>query len=252
MASLTTDAIVLHAFDYLETSRILRLATRELGVQSVIARGARRSTKRFGAALDLFASGIAEIHARDGRELQQLTSFDVTNPRPSLGLDLDRFSSASMLAELGLRFAVAEEQGSLFGSLSDALDVLTTRSGGDARATGLGRAWHLIAAMGFAPSIDMCCVCHEPVSAGETATFSYPEGGIVCQRCAGAVRGGRRLPPEARTAIRDWLSGDDKSPVDAAVMRAHARLLREFVSHHISDGGELKAFSGWTRRFDHS
>lgn len=250
MASITTDAIVLHAFDYLETSRILRLATRELGVQSVIARGARRSSRRFGAALDLFASGTAEIHSKAGRELQQLTTFDVTNPRPSLGLDLDRFSGASMLAELGLRFAVAEEQGNLFASLSEALDVLTTRSGVGARSTALGRAWHLIAAMGFAPSIDLCCVCHEPLPADEAALFSYPEGGVVCERCAPVVRSGRRLPAEARGTIREWLRGDDLSHSDAAVMRAHARLLREFVVHHISDGAELRAFSGWTRRFD--
>ena len=34
-----TDALVLHLFDYLESSRIVRVATRELGVQSVLARG---------------------------------------------------------------------------------------------------------------------------------------------------------------------------------------------------------------------
>jgi DNA repair protein RecO (recombination protein O) len=39
--TLATDAIVLHAFDYRETSRIVRLATRDVGMVSVIARGAR-------------------------------------------------------------------------------------------------------------------------------------------------------------------------------------------------------------------
>ena len=51
---LVTDAIVLHAFDYLESSRILKLVTRDAGVRSVLARGARKSKKRFGAALDLY------------------------------------------------------------------------------------------------------------------------------------------------------------------------------------------------------
>ena len=43
MSLLVTDAIVLHSADYLESSRIFRLATREAGVQSVLARGARSS-----------------------------------------------------------------------------------------------------------------------------------------------------------------------------------------------------------------
>ena len=35
MALLATDAIVLHSFDYLESSRILRLVTREAGVRQL-------------------------------------------------------------------------------------------------------------------------------------------------------------------------------------------------------------------------
>ena len=47
MPLVETDAIVLHVFDYSETSRILRLATRDAGLQSVLARGARRSKSRW-------------------------------------------------------------------------------------------------------------------------------------------------------------------------------------------------------------
>lgn len=249
MVLVTTDAVVLHAFDYLETSRIIRLATRDAGVQSVIARGARRSKKRFGTALDLFASGVAEIHTKAGRELQQLTTFDVTRARPSLGLDLDRFASASMLAELGLKFAGGEEQGSLFGALTGALDALHGRTGADARVTALGRAWHIVASLGFAPAIDICCVCDQPVSPDEPALFSHPDGGIACPRCAGDIHGGRRLPSEARSALRAWLAGDEIINSDAQVQRAHVRLLREFATYHLSDGAELRAFASWMQRF---
>ena len=72
MPALRTDAVVLHMFDYLETSRILKLATREAGVQSVLARGARTSKKRFGSALGLFAEGQAQIQVNPGRELHTL------------------------------------------------------------------------------------------------------------------------------------------------------------------------------------
>src|SRR5262245_11311442 len=102
--ALVTDAIVLHAFDYLESSRILKLATREAGVRSVLARGARRSKGRFGSALDLFAQGSAELHVKHGRELDTLSGFDVTRARPLLAGHLERFSGASAIAELVLRF----------------------------------------------------------------------------------------------------------------------------------------------------
>jgi DNA repair protein RecO (recombination protein O) len=55
----STPAVVLHAFDYSETSRIVRLATREAGVQSALARGAKRSRSRYGSAFGLVAEGVA-------------------------------------------------------------------------------------------------------------------------------------------------------------------------------------------------
>src|SRR6266446_6483311 len=69
MPLLATDAIVLHSFDYLESSRIFRLVTRDGGVRSVLAKGARRSSRRFGSALDLFAQGSAQLYAKPGRDL---------------------------------------------------------------------------------------------------------------------------------------------------------------------------------------
>src|SRR6185369_1438860 len=98
MAILATDAIVLHAFDYLESSRILRLVTRDGGVRSVLARGARSSRKRFGAALDLYAQGTADLQTKAGRDLDTLAAFDVVRARHQLAADLARFAGASVIA----------------------------------------------------------------------------------------------------------------------------------------------------------
>src|SRR3978361_1459664 len=94
-----TQAIVLHAFDYLETSRILRLLTPDAGVQSVLARGARNSRKRFGGGLDLFAEGEVQLQTREGRDLHTLAGFDASKGRASVGENLSRFTAAAALAE---------------------------------------------------------------------------------------------------------------------------------------------------------
>ncbi|MDQ6829771.1 MAG: DNA repair protein RecO, partial [Gemmatimonadota bacterium] len=114
-----TDAIVLHAFNYSETSRILRLATRDAGVVSVLARGARRSKSRFGSALDLFAEGVAHLAMKDGRDLQTLAGFDVVRSRAGLGTELVRFAGASAVAELMLRFGSEDPNSPLFDALSE-------------------------------------------------------------------------------------------------------------------------------------
>src|ERR1043166_1364673 len=128
-----TEAIVLHGFDYLESSRILRLVTRDAGVRSVLARGARASKKRFGSGVDLYAQGTAEFHTKPGRERDTLASFEVRRSRPQLAADLARFTGAGAIAELTLRFTRDLADPGLFDAVSDALDAITAAASHRAR-----------------------------------------------------------------------------------------------------------------------
>ncbi|MFP5354660.1 MAG: DNA repair protein RecO [Gemmatimonadota bacterium] len=247
MPLVTTDAVVLHAFDYLESSRIIRLATRDAGLQSVIARGARTSRRRFGMGLDLFASGSAQIQWNPGRELQQLVGFDLATARGALAADLERFSAASALAELVLRFAAGDESGEVFAELTRALDAVADASPARARDRGLAAAWRVVASLGFAPSLDRCSICHAPLADDGHVTFTRAAGGAVCPSCAGGVPRGRALPAEAWAALRAWIAGRDVAVEDPAMRRAHLRLLREFLEQHLSDGRPLRAFETWER-----
>ena len=242
-----TDAVVLHAFDYLESSRIIRLATRDAGLQSVIARGARSSRRRFGTGIDLFASGTAEIQARPGRELQQLVGFDLSSSRAPLSADLERFAAASALSELVLRFAADDEGGDLFVELTRALDAVAEATPARARDVGLAGAWRLVVVLGFAPALDRCCSCHTPIADDVAVTFTHAAGGAACPSCAQGLARGRALPPEARAALRAWSAGHDFAVEAPHVRRAHLRLLREFLEHHLSDGRPLRAFETWER-----
>jgi DNA repair protein RecO (recombination protein O) len=245
MAPLVTEAIVLHAFDYLETSRILRLLTREAGVLSVLARGARRSRKRFGSAMDLFAQGIAEIHFRPNRELQTLGALDVTRARAELGEDVGRFTGASMISEIVLRFPYEESAAGIFDVVEECFDRIGAADPGTTLDAALGGAWRIIAHLGFTPALDVCANCHAPLDPGMPVSFSHSAGGALCPRCGANAAGSRSLPPAARDAIRSWIEGDEAKAVTAAEARAHQRLLREFFQEHLGTDRELRAFKVW-------
>ena len=244
--ALVTDAIVLHAFDYLESSRILKLVTRDGGVRSALARGARKSKRRFGTALDLFAEGTAELHTKPGRELDTLSAFDVTRSRPALAAHLERFAGASAIAELTLRFARDDADPSLYESIASTLDGIAGAAAADARAATLAGAWRILAELGVAPTIDVCAECHDAVDDTAPAVFSHPAGGVLCARC-GLTRAGRTLPASARVALRNWLAGSEHAIVDPQEARAHQRLLREFLREHLADDRPLRAFDVWER-----
>src|SRR3990172_12397908 len=102
---ITTPAVVLRAFPYGDTSRILRLATRDHGVQSVIAKGAMRPRSRFVGRLQVLSEGVARFYYRSTRDLHTLAGFDVTDQHVALAGDLRRFAAAAALAGLVLRSA---------------------------------------------------------------------------------------------------------------------------------------------------
>lgn len=245
MPPLVTEAIVLHAFDYLETSRIIRLMTRDAGIQSVLARGARNSRKRFGNAVDLFAQGTAEIHFRPNRELQSLAALDVTRSRSQLALDVGRFTAGSMIAELAMRCSSDEPSPGLFDAVEMALDRIAASPPDDTVDAALSGAWHMVATLGFTPALDLCANCHASLDPAVTVAFSHAAGGALCAGCAAQTRGTRKLPRSARTAIRLWIAGGRTSGLTSAEARAHQRLLREFFHEHLGIDREMRAYRIW-------
>lgn len=245
MPPVVTEAIVLHAFNYSESSRILRLATREAGVQSVMARGARASQRRFGSAVDLFAEGEVQYEARPGRELHTLSRFDVVRSRVALGSSLERFEGASALAEVMLRVAAEDETpATAFDALRAGLDAIA--SDRDAMVATIRAVWQLLGAIGFTPSLESCVECDRELAAGLDVSFSAEAGGVLCVDCARRTPA-RRLPAAARHQLAAWLQVGEEAPelMEPPMAAAHRRLLRLFVHAHLADGRTLRAFDAW-------
>lgn len=247
MPLLVSEAIVLHGFDYLESSRIVRLVTRDAGMRSALAKGARKSRRRFGSGLDLFGQGTAFLHTRPGRDLDTLSGFEDVRARPELGADLERFTGAEAIAEIALSLGRDGADAPLFDAIAAAFDGLLEVSGEDARAATLAGAWRIVAALGFAPSLAECAECGSPLDPNEAALFTHSAGGVLCKRCAALNAGGRKLPATARAAIAAWLDGGRVARLEEAEVKAHQRLLREFLTHHLHDGRSLRAFDMWER-----
>lgn len=242
-----TVAIVLHSFEYRETSRIVRLATRDAGVVSVIARGARRPKSRFGQGLDLFTSGAAQLVLHATRDLHTLAAFDATRARPALAGSLRRFGAASALGELCLRFGTEAGAG-VHDALMRGLDTLETATDEEVPAVALSAGWRIVAELGFAPELDSCALCQRVIAPEEEVRFSHRSGGAVCLSCRTLVPGARALPSSARTTLLSWLSDGDATIGDRQTARAHQRLLREFLEEHLADGRAFRAFQAWEKQ----
>src|SRR5258705_3374643 len=245
MALVSTPAVILQTFRYSETSKIVRLATRDLGVQSAIAKGVMRPRSPFGAALETLSEGVAQLYHRATRDLQTMAAFDVTELRRDLARDLGRFAGAAALAEVMLKMAPAAPLPVAYDTFTRALDALASAEPGQADAVAARWLWLLVGVLGFAPELDACVRDGAAVGGNGGVAFSTAEGGVLCPACAGP-RPPTRLPPNA---YRDLLALNDAGAalplLDKAHATAHRRLVARFVRHHMGESGPLNAIDFW-------
>jgi DNA repair protein RecO (recombination protein O) len=243
MALVTTQATILKTYEYSETSKILRLLTRDLGLCSVIAKGARRPKSRFGGLLEPFTDGVATFYAREGRDLHTLSSFELRRERQSLGRELVRYAGAGLLTEIALRFAHAAADEELFVQLRHGLDRLVAQEG-DMEAVIVEEAWRLIERLGFAPSVEFCSVCGEPLQPDQASHFDLAGGAIVCGNCRPLARGLtlRLLAPAERSELAALLSPEGCAGQRLATAGTQRALLRDFIAYHLADNRPLNSF----------
>ena len=241
-----TQALILHGIAYGDTSRILRLLTRDHGLQSVIAKGARRPRSRTGPRLDLFGQGEASIQFKPHRELNTLTAFEMTDAHSPLAGDVARFAAASAVAELALRFAPVDAHPDLYDTVTSGLAALEQAPAELVGAVGLLACWQVIGALGFAPSLDQCAVCGREVSGA--LAFSASHGGALCTAHRREARTSNLAESDA-AALRALAAGRlPEPPLEARHEAAHRRLLLQFIRHHLAEQRPLPALAFWDDR----
>ena len=253
MSLVETPAIVLRSYRYSETSKVVRLATRDLGVQSAIAKGALRPRSRFGAGLELLSEGIAQLYFRETRELHTLGAFEVLDLRRTLATDLAAFAGAAALAEIMLNMAPAAPLPAAYDAFATALDALARAAPDTADPLATRGVWRVLGALGFEPSLRSCVRDDTPIdqaTGGEgTTAFSTSEGGVLCSKCASTGDPPTKLPIQD---YRDLLALNDPAAdlplLDAPHAAAHRRLAARFVRHHLGEAGPHHALDSWERR----
>ena len=111
---------------YSETSKIVRLATRSTGCRAP-SRRAPCARSRFGAALQFLSEGQARLLVKEHRELHILASFDLLQLHAGLAADLERYATASALAEVMPR--VLDPHPESYDLLREALGLLEIAPG---------------------------------------------------------------------------------------------------------------------------
>jgi DNA repair protein RecO (recombination protein O) len=236
VAAHSTSAIVLRTVNYGESDRVVTLFGRATGRLSALARGARKSQRRFAGGLGLCTVGDISVRDRAGAELMTLESFDVTASHASFGSDVARMAHAAYVAELVSKLCAPRQvEPGVFDWLTSFLDLLD-RDGATAeraRVFELG----LLGKLGFAPMVTSCAVCGGARSGADPVDYRWDpdRGGAICVACG---RVGRPIREAVRLALARLavtpLAEASAEPLPPDLNRGCREALLEIIKHHIT------------------
>jgi DNA repair protein RecO (recombination protein O) len=186
MQKLSTEALVLRAVDLGESDRVVHLLTPETGRIAAIAKGARRSVKRFPGTLDFFNQLSVAIERKRGvAQLARLEHAKLIRAFHALRESPARFALGCYLLELLDRLAPeGGRRGDLAALYRFALDALgAIDSLPPSPRLRVLLELRLLAAVGLRPELASCVRCGNAITTPR-AQFWIAEGGALCERCA--------------------------------------------------------------------
>jgi DNA repair protein RecO (recombination protein O) len=179
--SLVSLAIVLRWRPYGESDKIVTFLSEDFGKLTGIAKGAKRSRRRFPNSLEALARVRMHFRLRPNASLAFLESADLLHAPADL-TDPTRFAYASYLAEL-IDLLTLEEQPvqELYALLDQGLAELAQAPASAA----LLRAFELqlLARAGFEPLLDRCHACRRALAADDAAYLHLAHGTVLCGSC---------------------------------------------------------------------
>jgi DNA repair protein RecO (recombination protein O) len=182
MTSHISPAIMMRIREFGETDLLVSFFTPDRGRLKGVAKGGRRSRRRFANCLDLFCLASLEYELKKKGDLHFLHSCKLINAFPGLRSDFSSLSLASYMVELTeILFPVEVADRMMFELLENTLRELNERKASEdlrilfeARAMALG---------GYGINFEHCCMCGRPYTGQGRAVFKRSKGGIACLRC---------------------------------------------------------------------
>jgi DNA repair protein RecO (recombination protein O) len=247
VSALHTEALVLRTVDVGESDRILHLLTPGAGRIAAVAKGARRSRRRFPGTLDLFNLLFVQLETRRSGALARIENARLVRTWAGLRSHPTRFALGCYLLELLDRLApeggARSDRHRVFAFATGALALVDAQQP-DPRLRALLEL-RALDALGLRPELGRCVRCGRVLGGAGAACagFCVPDGGPLCAACA--PPGAALLPVHLGTlralerALRFDLSHLGRIALGGAALGEARTLVARFLRYHV--GLELRS-----------
>ena len=168
--------IIISESNYSETSKLINIYTKEYGLISAIAKGAKRLKSPLRSVTSKLTYADFQLNYKEGK-LSNLLVADVINPFNEIKKDLLKISYASFLLELTSQVTKQTNEKEIFDILEASL--LKIEEGYDPMIITNILELKYLDYLGIKPELNSCAVC----GSTKVITVSTNKGGFVCMNC---------------------------------------------------------------------
>ncbi len=230
-------AFILRTWNFGESDLLVSFFDRERGKRRGIAKGAKRSKKRFGGILSPLFLVELDYFEKPSSSLVRIDGCTLIHYYSSLPSHLGKLLTGCCLLEILERVLPEGDGGEeFFLLLARTLDCLDRED-----QTG-ALLWifllRALALLGMQPQLSICIHCRRPLAPEGVFGFSVPLGGPVCGGCIRQGTSTHRVNAETLRLMQSWLGVPEEAFSAAGIHEPRVReakaIIERFYTHHVA------------------
>jgi len=202
MPAKMTEAIILQVKPFQESDLIVHFFSADLGRLIGIAKGAKRSKRRFIHCLEPLSWVRLFFFEKENASLVRIDQGELIESFEGIGKDFRKWGQAGFFCEMIKElFPIRDPNREVFDLLTESLYRLNQKIGDPALKTIV--ELRLLKLAGYGLHLGSCLACQKKIEAIAEPFFSSERGGVLCPGC---LKGkGTRISPGALQSLQQSL-----------------------------------------------
>ncbi|MDE5587485.1 MAG: DNA repair protein RecO [Bacilli bacterium] len=218
-----TEGIVLGQTNYSESSKILKVLTKDYGMISIMSKGCRNIKSKLRGVSSIFTYGDFHLYYKE-QGISTLVGVDIKNTFLNLQKDISKISYASYLLDLTEQVLKHTENELVYQFLISTLEKIN--EGYDVQALTNILELKYLDFLGIRPILDCCSICGNQT---EIVTISAETGGYICKNC---YHGERVYSDRTIKLIRMFYYVDISKITKLEIKEESLKELNEFINDY--------------------
>ena len=171
------EGIVVSEVDYKESSKIINVLTKELGIIGLIARGTKQVKSKLSGVTSKLTYGYFHVNYKENG-LSALIEVDIIDNFKNIRKDISKMSYSLYLLELADKVYRHDFNNEIYDMLIASLKKID--EGFDYKVIAMIFELKMLDYLGIRPVIDECVNCGNKL---DIVTISSYRGGYLCKNC---------------------------------------------------------------------